>query len=448
MKGLKEIVSTHGSTHPMVVNHLVRIGDNYQSRNELGKATRAFQSAIEIYRLDDDQHMKQLCDIHIKLARTYFLDDKPNMSLQEMKNVLEIKAKELGHADPEVAMIYEDISIIHAKIGDDVKVLKNLQTAFSCYKECLGLSHLKTINVLESMASAYFCMGKKIEASGLMEEVVKLKISNFGGETLNSIDSIMLWGLCLDENGEKQKASRKIREAFDIIISHMDEHNPQIPMFLCRIGDLFSASHHSVGLRASKSRVGKKPTACSSNSESKIADSFITIGLIALKFELFVQAEKFILKAINIYEIIFGNDHKKVIDATIFLGIIAHHQKRYDTALKVLGQVLRLKRLEKNEDACSGDILCTIGQVQLDKGDPRSAFHSYRQALECYEKAFSRCEIYAETLVIIAGILALMEKYKQSKKIFKCALEVYKSLLYDKNHPAILDIQEHISKLS
>lgn len=457
MKKLQAAKETHGFGHRVVADNMVSLADHYmEHEKDFKRALNIYEEAFTIYNKEVGTHSSQAINLQTKIGRVLLVMGNFEVALETLEEAMEKKTNILGADHPEIAGLYEQISLIHDESGQTKLAIQYLTKALHIYRRYYGEKSLKTAHCMESIGSIYSVNGYDKEAISILERVIKIKTTLLGNKNLEVAETLLIWGIALGSNTDQdnsRKALRVLKKSYEMFIELSGKEDTSVAVALFHIGDIYL--HQNLldkAHNAHKKALSIKQKSFGVDMPS-LAENYFKVGLIEIEFCHFKKAKLFIEKAKSLYQTKFTETHPIVIETTKQLGIIQFHLGYYNQSLRSFADVLGVTRVEltkaqnrgKEEKIFSlnqemGDLLCWIGKAHAKENDDKLklAFNSFISALVYYDKSIGRSEKFADTLVDAGDALSRMTyETENSKKLFRHALKVYKSIGFGEDNPKV-----------
>jgi tetratricopeptide (TPR) repeat protein len=159
----------------------------------------------------------------------------------------------------------------------------------------------------------------------------------------------------------------------------------------------------------------------------RLAYSFLVLGKCSVQRGDFVGAEPFYRRALEIYEKVYGPEHKDVAFSLAGLAKCHMHCGKYTEAQLMYSRVISIyEKLHGPDDEEVGNMLENLAQCYVFQRDYVRAAPHYKRAIEVFEKVHGRDHEYvAANLFALARCHDEQNEDKLAEPLFKRALEIY-----------------------
>ncbi len=192
------------------VNNLANI---HFSLGNLDDAMKLYQDALEIKRLCLGNDSDEVANTLNNIAHVMVTAGREQDALQAYHNVVRIRQDRYGKNHSSVATTLASMGDVYIKLG-------KLEIAMTYFEQCVRIQRLNQEHcderVLENLASIYGKLGEWHKAESAFNEIVQLKRSSHGEDSLNVAKSLDLLAVSYIEQDRCVDSIEHLKEALRI----------------------------------------------------------------------------------------------------------------------------------------------------------------------------------------------------------------------------------------
>jgi len=263
------------------------------------------------------------------------------------ERALEIRQKELGAEDLDVAASLANVGFIILESGDYEKGIPLLERALKMREKILGFDHLELAVSLKNLGEAYRVLGDFAKAEEFQMRALQIRETNFPANNPNIAASLSGLANVYLNKGDTDKALEFESRALSIWEKAFGPDHPNTALGLTGIG----------------------------NANVEKGD--------------YKSAEAYYLRALSVLQKNFKTDHPRVADAMGSLAILYTKQGDYGKAEPLFQQtILMLEKTVGKEHRNYALALSWLAVLYTDTGEYQKAEPLYQQAITTTEKLF------------------------------------------------------------
>lgn len=311
------------------------------------KAVEALDQAARIYQALGSARRAELGDIQMELAQTY-TNKGDRLSALAMYGAAK-KAYEaaLGPADPKVALALHNIGKVDLNMAQLEPALAAFRTARQVYEANLPAETSHLTELLIDIASLHARIGNRETALALANEAVKLAQDKLGDKHRSTALALHFAGTIYRGLGKSEDALKNLGAALRIYASPKSLNARRIPEVL----DDVSVALVRAGCIDQATRVQNLSilhyVAAYGAQHDRVAAAYHRLGGLYRENLKFAEARAPLFKAAEIYEHIFGPNHRRIADVYSDLSSSSVRVGLNRDALTYGLRALRIRTLNK-----------------------------------------------------------------------------------------------------
>ena len=303
---------------------------------------------------------------------------------------LEIRERESGAYDIDVAASLSSLALAWAVKGEDKKAILLFQRALEIRQKAFGTYHQDVARTLHNLALVNEKIANFDEAVRLYERTIEIREKVLGAESADLATSLNNLGIIYVNLADLDKAEQLMRRALEIKEKTLPPTSTSIAISLSTLAGVFSAkADEDKALELYKRALDIREKALGLD-HPDVARSLEYLGTSYLTKGDYRQAETSYLRGLEILRNKFGAEHYRIARMLGNLAILYQRQVDYGRAEPLFRQTVEMmEKTVGREHPDYAAALYGLAGFYTDKGDYRQAEPLYRQALEIAEKLFA-----------------------------------------------------------
>ena len=367
------------------------------------------------------------------------------------QDALRIREKVLGAEDILTAASMQQLGWIYNRCARYGEAEEKLQRSLQIRLKTLPDEQQGIATVLNELGRLYRHIALYPKAEQLLKDALAIRMKLAHPHFAKTqVDLAWLYF----EQGDLKKAEEPLKQALLVQEQALSPNHPRIAKTLTKLGLLSCAQGKFKEAEEFQQRAFEIRQDILPPEHPDIAESYDSLGLLcyhkARAYELkkrleqaqakYREAESYYQKALMIREKLFGSDHPETTQTKNHLGLLYLAQSEYEQARKFFVEALTAR------EATLGRLhphvitnLNYLAQLSIVQGDYTSAEEQLLKARSIGNELSIDHPQIARTLVNLADLYALLERFDEAEALYDQALPVYQQILVP-NHPDTLEI--------
>ena len=386
----------------------------------------------------------RLMDVMGRVYQSLALYDE---ALPLHERALEIRRRELGDSDPEVAESLSGLANVYSGQA-------HLNRAEPLYRQALALCEVEfgpdDPRVAEKLQELAQFLGSEHfdESKFLYERALAIRRQTFGASDPRVAHTLRGLGMLHGGRGKYEDAERFYKEALGIYGTSRAPDHPDVGRVLANLSNLYWGQGRLTEARSLLERTLAIREKAYGPDHLFVAYSLEDLGLIDQDEGRFAKAASLYERSLAIKERALGPDHPRVAMAVGNLGSVLIKMGDYDRARSLLERCLRI--MENSYGPNNLDLagaLQIMGELERRAGNPDKAIPVLRRALAIQEKNFEGDNaILATTLHDLGVALRDIGNEAEAENILGRALTIREQAL-PPGSPYVAESMEEYAKL-
>ncbi|MEA5425359.1 tetratricopeptide repeat protein [Arcicella lustrica] len=386
---------------------------NNHSNYQLDRALEQIDEAL-FYESDNSEYL---------FEKGHILDEKGEYvySIIYYQKALLIEEKVLGKENPETAITYNNLGLVHNHKGDYAIALNYHKKALEIQEKLLDKEHPIIAITYNNLGLVYDNQGNYVNAINYFQKALVIYEKVLGKEDPKTATSYINLGAVYDKQRDYVKAIMYYKKALLVFEKGVSKKHPSIAATYNNLGLVYknqgdyttAISYYEKSMDILEKVLGKE--------HPSTATSYNNLGLIYDKQGNYSTAIKFYEKALSIREKIFGNEHPFTVDLCYNLGVNYDNIGDYTNAILYFEKALRIneKKLGKEHPSTS-DLYILLGLVYLAKGEKENGI-AYLQKTWLDKQILSK---QAQIIIQVGVQVFHKNQYLEAINYFAYALEL------------------------
>ncbi len=326
------------------------------------------------------------------------------------------------------------------RAGNMSEAFKQAERALEIRERELGPEDPEVAVALDVMAFFYFSKGDLNKAESLVRRALAIKEKTLEPGHPEIAQSLNGLGLVVEDEGDLAQAEQLHKRGLEIRERAFGPEHLAVATSLNSLAGIYAELHDYVRAEPLYQRSLEIREKLSGADNVRVADALNNLALVSRNLGDYAKAESRALRALSIYEKAYGPEHISIPTALINLALIYNEKQEFTRSEQVLRRALDIE--QKKLDAAHPQIaktLYNLGNVYFFQGEADKAEALYQQALQILEKRFgANHPDLAFPLRSLGGVYRLKGDYRKAEAYFRRAFEL-REKAFGPNHPSVGD---------
>jgi serine/threonine-protein kinase len=324
-----------------------------------------------------------------------------------LEEALDERRRNLGEADPQVAVSLGEVADVVSDEGDDAAARELLEQALSVQRRQLGEEHADVATTLDLLAGVVRHQGEVERAEELYREALAMRRKLLGEDHPDTLDTLDGLAVTLFRKHDLDGAEAHFRQVLELRRQSLGEFHPKVAQTRNNLAVLLNARGDFADAEAEIREVLALRLQIYGERHPAVAMSYNNLAAILQAQQRFEEAEAGLRRALETYRGLLGDEHPRVIRAMSNLAVCLRDLGRTREAEELLLEALDLRRKVLGED--HPDVarnLFQLATLRVDQQRPAEAERLLEEALRIQREVLPSGDYQLSyPLVLLAELL-------------------------------------------
>ncbi|MFH0979963.1 MAG: tetratricopeptide repeat protein [Planctomycetota bacterium] len=372
------------------------------------------------------------------IGKTYWSLGLYDAAEPHLRTALELRERELGREDPDVATSLNNLVLLLQDKGDYAAAEPLCRESLAMRRKLLGDEHRDVATSLNNLAALLYVKGDYAAAEPVYREALAMRRKLLGDEHPDVATSLNNLATLLYVKGDYAAAEPVYREALAMRRKLQDDEHPDMAKGLINLAGLLKAKGDYAAAEPLYREALAMLRKLLGDEHPNVAQSLGHLaGLLQAKGD-YAAAEPLFREALAMRRKLLGDEHPDVATSLNSLAALLRDIGNYAAAEPLFREALAMRRkLQGDEHPDVANSLINLAALLRDIGNYAAADPLYRESLALFRKLLGdEHPTVATTLNNLAALLQDKGDYAAAEPLLREALEMRRKLLGDE-HPNV-----------
>lgn len=354
---------------------------------DLGDFTRAEQSHLRALTLFKKLHGPENLDVATALSNLglVYADTGEDARAEDMfKQALAIRRKVLGEGHSDTAIAIDNLAVFYQETGNYAAAEKMHRSALEAIEKQYGPEHPFTAEFVSNLAGFYRNTGDYVQAEKLYRRVLAIVEKRFGATHGKVVPALNLLADVLVSKGDLVEATLIYRRSVETAMKALEPTDAQALASLSGLASVYEKIGYDNEAERLREMVLKIRMKVHGKDNPAMYGEY---GIYYLRKGDFDKAEQFLLAFLANEKELHGEEHPKVLDATMALALMYHTRGMYARAEELYRRTLAVEERQLDPDHPKvGDVLFYLAVLNWANGDIEKSLPLLKRATDIYER--------------------------------------------------------------